>query len=49
MDLLDPAEVDAELDHAKLNADHNRRAGQLYANYKRRAHRSDNYPQKRSR
>lgn len=47
--ILDAAAIDAELDHAGLNANHNRRAGQMYANFKRRAKRNDNYPEKRAR
>ena len=46
---LDPVKVEADLDHALLNAKHNRRAGQMYANYKRPAPKSDQYPQKRAR
>eukprot|EP00802_Teleaulax_amphioxeia_P013147 Tamp_13195.p1 GENE.Tamp_13195~~Tamp_13195.p1 ORF type:complete len:560 (-),score=37.92 Tamp_13195:62-1594(-) len=47
--MLDPAKVDADLDHALLNARHNRRAGQMYANHKRPAPRGEHYPQKRAR
>ncbi len=46
---LDPVKVEADLDHALLNAKHNRRAGQIYANYKRPAPKGDQYPQKRAR
>jgi len=47
--MLDPVKVEADLDHALLNAKHNRRAGQIYANYKRPAPKGDQYPQKRAR
>lgn len=47
--MLDSVRVEADLDHALLNAKHNRRAGQMYANYKRQAARNDQYPQKRAR
>ena len=46
--MLDPAKVDADLDHALLNARHNRRAGQMYANHNRPAPRGEHYPQKRA-
>jgi len=47
--VLNAAAIDAELDHAELNANHNRRAGQLYINHKRPARRNDHQPQKRAR
>ena len=47
--VLNAAAIDAELDHAELNANHNRRAGQLYINHKRPARRNDHQPRKRAR
>ena len=48
--VLNLADIQAELDHAELNAHHNRRIGNMYNNYKRPARRNDaDYPDKRMR